>query len=120
MTILTGFLGAGKTTLLNHILSNQSGVKTAVLVNEFGEIGIDNELVVTTDENIIELSNGCICCSINGELLETVNRILEKKDKIGDYDAIVPSIQGWAKVYGYNKIIIDTDDDPFAHGFQVI
>ena len=78
VTILTGFLGAGKTTLLNHILSNQDGLKTAVLVNEFGEIGIDNELVVSTDEDMVELSNGCICCSINGELLEAVDRILER------------------------------------------
>ena len=78
VTILTGFLGAGKTTLLNHILSNQEGLKTAVLVNEFGEIGIDNELVVTTNEDMVELSNGCICCSINGELLEAVDRILNR------------------------------------------
>ena len=78
VTMLTGFLGAGKTTLLNHILSNQDGLKTAVLVNEFGEIGIDNELVVSTDEDMVELSNGCICCSINGELLEAVDRILER------------------------------------------
>ena len=62
MTILTGFLGAGKTTLLNHILSNQEGMKTAVLVNEFGEIGIDNELIISTEEDMVELSNGCICC----------------------------------------------------------
>ncbi|MFN5697377.1 MAG: CobW family GTP-binding protein [Cyanobacteriota bacterium] len=84
VTILTGFLGAGKTTLLNHILSNQNGLKTAVLVNEFGEIGIDNELVVATGEDMVELSNGCICCSINGELLEAVYRILERPDKV-DY-----------------------------------
>jgi len=84
VTILTGFLGAGKTTLLNHILSNQDGVKTAVLVNEFGEIGIDNDLVVSTGEDMVELSNGCICCSINGELLEAVDRILERPDPV-DY-----------------------------------
>ncbi|CAK6693246.1 MULTISPECIES: CobW family GTP-binding protein [unclassified Synechococcus] len=84
VTILTGFLGAGKTTLLNHILSNQQGVKTAVLVNEFGEIGIDNDLVVTTGEDMVELSNGCICCSINGELLEAVYRILDRPDPV-DY-----------------------------------
>ena len=84
VTILTGFLGAGKTTLLNHILSNQSGLKTAVLVNEFGEIGIDNDLIVTTGEDMIELNNGCICCSINGELLEAVDRILERPTPI-DY-----------------------------------
>ena len=77
VTILSGFLGAGKTTLLNHILSNQQGVKTAVLVNEFGEIGIDNDLIVTTDEDMVELSNGCICCSINGELMEAVERVID-------------------------------------------
>ena len=84
VTILTGFLGAGKTTLLNHILTNQNGVKTAVLVNEFGEIGIDNDLVISTGDDMVELSNGCICCSINGELLEAVDRILERPDPV-DY-----------------------------------
>jgi len=87
VTIITGFLGSGKTTLLNHILSNQDGIKTAVLVNEFGEIGIDNELLITTensDENMVELSNGCICCTINNDLMEAVYRVLERSDKI-DY-----------------------------------
>ncbi len=85
VTILTGFLGAGKTTLLNHILSNQQGIKTAVLVNEFGEIGIDNDILVSeTDEQIIQMSNGCICCSINGELLDAVYRILDRPDPV-DY-----------------------------------
>ena len=84
VTILSGFLGAGKTTLLNHILSNQQGVKTAVLVNEFGEIGIDNDLIVTTDEDMVELSNGCICCSINDELMEAVERVIERPEPL-DY-----------------------------------
>jgi G3E family GTPase len=84
VTILTGFLGAGKTTLLNHILTNQQGLKTAVLVNEFGEIGIDNDLVVATGDDMVELSNGCICCSINGELLEAVYRILDRPEPV-DY-----------------------------------
>jgi G3E family GTPase len=87
VTIITGFLGSGKTTLLNHILSNQEGIKTAVLVNEFGEIGIDNELLITTEntgENMVELSNGCICCTINNDLMEAVYRVLERSDKI-DY-----------------------------------
>jgi len=84
VTILTGFLGAGKTTLLNHILSNQDGLKTAVLVNEFGEIGIDNDLVVRTSADMVELSNGCICCTINGELLEAVDRILKRPEPL-DY-----------------------------------
>jgi G3E family GTPase len=72
VTIITGFLGSGKTTLLNHILTNQEGLKTAVLVNEFGEIGIDNELLVTmegADDNMVELSNGCICCTTRSDRL---------------------------------------------------
>lgn len=84
VTIITGFLGSGKTTLLNHILSNQEGVKTAVLVNEFGEIGIDNELIVTTGEDMVELSNGCICCTINNDLVDAVYKVLERPDKV-DY-----------------------------------
>jgi G3E family GTPase len=84
VTIITGFLGSGKTTLLNHILTNQDGLKTAVLVNEFGEIGIDNELLVTTGEDMVELSNGCICCTINNDLVEAVYKILERPEKI-DY-----------------------------------
>ncbi len=84
VTIITGFLGSGKTTLLNHILKNQVGIKTAVLVNEFGEVGIDNDLIIEGSEDMIELNNGCICCSINGELLDTVSKVLEKAEKI-DY-----------------------------------
>ncbi len=84
VTIITGFLGSGKTTLLNHILTNQQGVKTAVLVNEFGEIGIDNELVISTDENMVELSNGCICCTINNDLVDAVYKVLEREEKL-DY-----------------------------------
>ncbi len=93
VTILTGFLGAGKTTLLNHILSNQNGVKTAVLVNEFGEIGIDNDLVVSTGQDMVELSNGCICCSINDELMETVDRVISRP---GELDYIVVETTGLA------------------------
>ena len=84
VTIISGFLGSGKTTLLNHILKNQVGIKTAVLVNEFGEIGIDNDLIIEGSQDMIELNNGCICCSINGELLETVSKVLERSEKI-DY-----------------------------------
>jgi G3E family GTPase len=84
VTIITGFLGSGKTTLLNYILSNQQGLKTAVLVNEFGEIGIDNELIVTTGEDMVELSNGCICCTINNDLVEAVYKVLEREDAV-DY-----------------------------------
>ena len=84
ITIISGFLGSGKTTLLNHILTNQQGIKTAVLVNEFGEIGIDNELIIKTEEEMIELSNGCICCSINGELVEAIEKLINVNKKL-DY-----------------------------------
>ncbi|MBD2717821.1 MULTISPECIES: GTP-binding protein [unclassified Synechococcus] len=93
VTVLTGFLGAGKTTLLNRILSGQQGTRTAVLVNEFGEIGIDNELVVATSEAMVELSNGCICCSINGELKAAVHRVLDRPDPV---DYIVVETTGLA------------------------
>jgi len=84
VTIISGFLGSGKTTLLNHILKNHVGIKTAVLVNEFGEIGIDKDLIIEGSEDMIELNNGCICCSINGELLNTVSKVLERAEKL-DY-----------------------------------
>ncbi len=84
VTIITGFLGSGKTTLLNHILNNQQGLKTAVLVNEFGEIGIDNELIVSTGENMVELNNGCICCTINSDLVDAVYKVLERQENL-DY-----------------------------------
>ena len=84
VTIITGFLGSGKTTLLNHILLNQESKNIGVLVNEFGEIGIDNELIVTSEDNIVELNNGCICCSINNDLIEAVYKILGYSKKI-DY-----------------------------------
>ncbi len=87
VTIITGYLGAGKTTLLNQILTKQDKLKTAVLVNEFGEIGIDNDLIISAEEDMVELSNGCICCSINGELLTAVEKILAKEDPI-DYIVI--------------------------------
>jgi G3E family GTPase len=93
VTVLTGFLGAGKTTLLNHILCNQQGLRSAVLVNEFGEVGIDNELVVATSDSMVELSNGCICCSINGELQEAVHRVLQRPEPI---DLIVVETTGLA------------------------
>lgn len=84
VTIITGFLGSGKTTLLNHILSNRQDLKVAVLVNEFGDINIDSQLLVSMDEEMLELSNGCICCTINDGLVEAVYRILERDDRV-DY-----------------------------------
>ena len=84
VTTITGFLGSGKTTLLNHILQNQQGIKTAVLVNEFGEIGIDNDLIVATGEDMVELNNGCICCTINEDLVNAVHKVLSRSEQI-DY-----------------------------------
>lgn len=84
VTIITGFLGSGKTTLLNQILDNQEGLKIAVLVNEFGDINIDAQLLVSVEEDMVELSNGCICCTINDSLVSTVYRVLEREDKV-DY-----------------------------------
>ncbi|MBL1211663.1 GTP-binding protein [Geminocystis sp. GBBB08] len=84
VTIITGFLGSGKTTLLNHILQNQQGIKTAVFVNEFGEIGIDNDLIISAGETMVELSNGCICCNINDDLVDAIYNVLEREEKI-DY-----------------------------------
>ncbi|MBE9101613.1 CobW family GTP-binding protein [Vacuolonema iberomarrocanum] len=87
VTIITGFLGSGKTTLLNHILSNNKDLKVAVLVNEFGDINIDSQLLVSMEEDMVELSNGCICCTINDGLVEAVYRILERDARI-DYMVI--------------------------------
>jgi G3E family GTPase len=84
VTIITGFLGSGKTTLLNHILQNQQNLKVAVLVNEFGDINIDSQLLVSVDQDMVELSNGCICCTINDGLVDAVYSVLEKGDRI-DY-----------------------------------
>ncbi|PZO44526.1 MAG: cobalamin biosynthesis protein CobW [Pseudanabaena frigida] len=84
VTIITGFLGSGKTTLLNYILQNQQDLKVAVLVNEFGDINIDSQLLVAVDENMMELSNGCICCTINDGLVDAVYNVLERGDRI-DY-----------------------------------
>ncbi|WPF88546.1 GTP-binding protein [Cyanobacterium aponinum AL20118] len=84
VTIITGFLGSGKTTLLNHILTNNQDLKVAILVNEFGDIDIDSQLLISVEENMVSLSNGCICCTINDDLLDTVFQILESDKKI-DY-----------------------------------
>jgi G3E family GTPase len=78
VTVVTGFLGSGKTTLLRHILANQQGIRTAVIVNELGELGIDGDLIVAADDDMVELQNGCICCSINSDFVDTVFRILDR------------------------------------------
>ncbi|MEM9009224.1 MAG: GTP-binding protein [Cyanobacteria bacterium P01_F01_bin.86] len=81
VTVLTGYLGAGKTTLLNHILTHEHGKKVAVIVNEFGKVGIDNKLVVETDEEIYEMNNGCLCCNVRGDLIRVVSKLMRRRDK---------------------------------------
>ena len=81
VTVLTGYLGAGKTTLLNHILTYEHGKKVAVIINEFGEIGIDNQLVIDADEEIFEMNNGCICCTVRGDLLRIIGNLMKRRHK---------------------------------------
>lgn len=82
VTVLTGFLGSGKTTLLNRILSENHGKKVAVIENEFGEVGVDNELVIGADEEIFEMNNGCICCTVRGDLIRILGNLMKRKDKL--------------------------------------
>ncbi len=93
VTVLTGYLGAGKTTLLNRILTEEHGKKYAVIVNEFGEIGIDNELVVGADEEVFEMNNGCICCTVRGDLIRIMEGLMRRK---GKFDAIIVETTGLA------------------------
>jgi G3E family GTPase len=93
VTVLTGYLGAGKTTLLNRILSEPHGKKFAVIVNEFGEIGIDNELIVNADEEVFEMNNGCICCTVRGDLVRIIDGLMRRK---GKFDAIIVETTGLA------------------------
>ena len=93
VTILTGFLGSGKTTLLNRILSENHGKKIAVIENEFGEVGVDNELVIDADEEIFEMNNGCICCTVRGDLIRILTRLTKRKDKL---DMILVETTGMA------------------------
>ena len=78
VTVLTGYLGAGKTTLLNRILSENHGKRYAVIVNEFGEIGIDNDLIVESDEEVFEMNNGCVCCTVRGDLIRVVEGLMKR------------------------------------------
>ena len=84
VTILTGFLGSGKTTLLNRILNEEHGKRIAVIENEFGEVGIDQALVINADEEIFEMSNGCICCTVRGDLIRVLGNLMKRRDKF-DY-----------------------------------
>ncbi|PPS44774.1 GTP-binding protein [Chroococcidiopsis sp. TS-821] len=93
VTVITGYLGAGKTTLLNRILTHKHGKKVAVIVNEFGEVGIDAQLVIDTDEEILEMNNGCICCTVRGDLIRIVNNLMQKREK---FDYLVIETTGLA------------------------
>ena len=93
VTVLTGYLGAGKTTLLNRILSEDHGKKYAVIVNEFGEIGIDNDLIIGADEEVFEMNNGCICCTVRGDLIRIIEGLMKRK---GKFDAIIVETTGLA------------------------
>jgi len=93
VTVLTGYLGAGKTTLLNRILSEPHGKKFAVIVNEFGEIGIDNELVVNADEEVFEMNNGCVCCTVRGDLVRIIDGLMRRR---GKFDGIIVETTGLA------------------------
>ena len=93
VTVLTGYLGAGKTTLLNRILTEDHGKRYAVIVNEFGEIGIDNDLVVGADEEVFEMNNGCVCCTVRGDLIRVLSGLMKRK---GGFDAIIVETTGLA------------------------
>jgi G3E family GTPase len=93
VTVLTGYLGAGKTTLLNRILSEEHGKRYAVIVNEFGEIGIDNDLIVGADEEVFEMNNGCVCCTVRGDLIRVLSGLMKRK---GGFDAIIIETTGLA------------------------
>ncbi|MGF1540996.1 MAG: CobW family GTP-binding protein [Pleurocapsa sp.] len=93
VTVLTGYLGAGKTTLLNRILTYEHGQKVAVIVNEFGEVGIDNQLVIDADEEIFEMNNGCICCTVRGDLIRIIGNLMKRRDK---FDHLVIETTGLA------------------------
>ena len=99
VTLLVGFLGSGKTTLANHILSAQHNQRIAVIVNEFGDVGIDGQLIVGVDDNVVELSNGCLCCTIRGDLADTLRQLLERRRLSSDappFERIVIEASGLA------------------------
>ncbi len=103
VTVLTGFLGAGKTTLLNHLLSQNHGFKCAIIINEFGAISIDNQLVVGVDEEILELNNGCLCCRVRGDLIKSLEGLIQKQKR---FDYVLIETTGLA------------DPSPLVHTFK--
>ncbi|TVP61989.1 MAG: GTP-binding protein [Leptolyngbya sp. LCM1.Bin17] len=117
VTLITGFLGSGKTTLLNHILTNRQNLKVAVLVNEFGDINIDSQLLVSIDETMVELSNGCICCTINDDLVDAVYRVLELPDRV---DYLVVETTGLADPLPIMLTFVGTELKRLTHLDSVI
>ena len=117
VTIITGFLGSGKTTLLNHILNNRQNLKIAVLVNEFGDIDIDSQLLSSVDQDMVQLSNGCICCTINDDLVEAVYNVLEKTERI---DYLVIETTGIADPLPIMLTFLGTELRDFIHLDSVI
>ena len=111
VTVLTGFLGAGKTTLLNRILTEQHGKKLAVIENEFGEVGVDNQLVIQSEEELFEMNNGCICCSVRGDLIRILGRLMKRKDKL---DGILIETTGLADPGPVAQTFF-TDDEMRSH-----
>lgn len=107
VSVITGFLGAGKTTLLNHILTQNHGKKFAVIVNEFGELGIDNDLVIDVDEEIFELNNGCLCCNVRGDLIKIVNSLFKRKSA---FDGIIIETTGLANPAPVAQTFFADDD----------
>lgn len=103
VTVLTGFLGAGKTTLLNHLLTQKHGYKCAIIINEFGAISIDNQLVVGIDEEILELNNGCLCCRVRGDLIKSLNDLFQRQKR---FDYVLIETTGLA------------DPSPVVHTFK--
>jgi len=93
VTVLTGFLGSGKTTLLNRILSENHGKRIAVIENEFGEVGVDNDLVIGVEEEIFEMNNGCICCTVRGDLILILGNLMKRRDR---FDHIMIETTGMA------------------------
>ncbi len=93
VTVLTGFLGSGKTTLLNRILTEHHGKRIAVIENEFGEVGVDQELVIGADEEVFEMNNGCICCTVRGDLIRILGNLMKRRDR---FDYIMIETTGMA------------------------
>ena len=117
VTVLTGYLGAGKTTLLNRILTNPRGRRYAVIVNEFGEIGIDNDLIVDVDEEIFELNNGCVCCSVRGDLIRILTTLFKRR---GSFDGIIIETTGLADPAPVAQTFFADDDVRYRASLDAI